>query len=277
MHRLQSFYLGLNLVFTAAFTQVGPGLFDLAAEQIEFGSNFTGSSATLSPGKLAFGSSETLQKRQWTCDPGYVESTRRATVTVFNAEEEQAGQAMPEFTCPATTFTEVGNSASLELGDNCKLTLQVNEAEESSTPVFRREVSATTTTAAPTLERRQDIVCTATLRGTTTIASTSWTTTNITVAEAPTALPEFSCLAMVVTNSAGDELALGDDCSLEYTPAEASADGAGDGDTGDSTTPEPNSQAASTATSPNAGSKGRKINLSLAVMYHVPAFFWISL
>ncbi|KAF2159176.1 hypothetical protein M409DRAFT_30315 [Zasmidium cellare ATCC 36951] len=351
--------------------------FPSVVELSEFGSNFTNGFTSLSPGVLVSDTELPLEKRQYTCDPGYVlcsnmakccpagdecfaegccpsgsipcgainpskchysptekccaggscrkdydccerqccspvgycasdgycsakpcsvtstvnavqtrstvvTSTRRATVTVFDAEEEQAGEALPEFTCPATTFTEDGNSASLELGDNCKLTLHVNEAEESSTPALRRDATPTTTTAAPALNRRQDITCTATLRGTTTIASTSWTTSNVTVTEAPSALPEFSCLAIVVTNSAGDELALGDDCSLEFTPAEESAGAQGDSENdsgsadGTSTSPESSSLTGPLSAS-TSGAKRNRMSLGLVVWCGVLFLMWMLL
>lgn len=148
-------------------------------------------------------------------------ATRTRRVTIF-AEGAEDGQVVPEFVCPATTISQSGDSAFLELGDNCRLTVLVaNAGEEAPTPVSERALAFDPMMeASPAIIPRQEVVCTGTLEGTTTVTSFSWTTTTSTLVRPPSPLPEFSCPVIVVTNAVGDELTLGDDCSLDFTPAE---------------------------------------------------------
>ncbi|KAH8205803.1 hypothetical protein TruAng_000079 [Truncatella angustata] len=134
----------------------------------------------------------------------------------------------PEFSCIPVTVTNSAGAV-LELGDDCALEYTDPEPTESSSDAGN---VATSTASAVTPVRRVNIdayliprqtACTPYTTVTSTTTSTIPTTTRrtTTVTKTVEASEEgFSCPAMAVTNSVGDELALNEECQFEFTPAE---------------------------------------------------------
>ncbi|KAI4286219.1 MAG: hypothetical protein L6R38_000062 [Xanthoria sp. 2 TBL-2021] len=163
-------------------------------------------------------------------------STRLAThvVTVTKIREPAGEEEAPEFQCmPMTATNAVGDT--LELGDDCGLTFEPADPAGSANPTnpanpgapgITNATSNPTTTPTLGLKRRAtqgDDTCIYTSTDIVTYTVNTITTTTITVTrEEPS--PAFSCLPMSVENVVGDELALDEQCKLEFTPADSPAD-----------------------------------------------------
>ncbi|KAK2766245.1 hypothetical protein FQN54_007762 [Arachnomyces sp. PD_36] len=138
-----------------------------------------------------------------------IASTTTRTVTQTPDEEE-----LPEFSCPPMTVTnDLGDT--LALGDDCALeftpstatanaAVNGNAAEPRAAPCPAQSTSTVTTTTTKASSYRVTV-----------------TTTKV-VAETPPA--EFSCAPMSVTNSFGDELAMDEQCALEFSPGSQTGD-----------------------------------------------------
>ncbi|KAI4264674.1 MAG: hypothetical protein L6R42_000234 [Xanthoria sp. 1 TBL-2021] len=170
------------------------------------------------------------------CCSNTYSSTRLAThvVTVTKIREPAGEEEAPEFQCmPMTATNAVGDT--LELGDDCGLTFEPADPAGSANPTnpanpgapgITNATSNPTTTPTLGLKRRAtqgDDTCIYTSTDIVTYTVNTITTTTTTVTrEEPS--PAFSCLPMSVENVVGDELALDEQCKLEFTPADSPAD-----------------------------------------------------
>lgn len=140
-------------------------------------------------------------------------ATQIKTVTKITEPEEE--EEAPEFTCPPLTVTNQEGDT-LELGDDCGLTL--NPATEDLTATASETNSPTLKARAP----QADDNCLYTTTDVVTYSKITVTTKTTTVTrEEPTAA--FSCPPLSVTNAAGDELSLDEECKLGFSPGTNSA------------------------------------------------------
>ena len=149
--------------------------------------------------------------------------TRTTTVTRVAEPDEQ--EEASEFECPPLTATNsVGDT--LELGDDCGLTFNPVSSTAAAAAVAAKAAHVVTATAAvamtgaPLLRPRADDECvyTSTYVSTSTVFSTSTRTSTVTESASDKG---FSCPTMAVTNRAGDELSLNEECELEFSPGSA--------------------------------------------------------
>lgn len=112
----------------------------------------------------------------------------------------------------------VTNSASetLELGDDCGLTFYPSPTEDPATESASDTALAEKRFLQP---RDTDCVFTSTYVVTESILGVTTRTSTVTEQEVT---QSFECPPMSVTNEAGDELSLGDDCKLEFSPGDGS-------------------------------------------------------
>ena len=140
-------------------------------------------------------------------------ATFTATITEIATPDEEE-EALEFFCEPITATNSLGDT--LELGDDCLLTLSPAAAVPSTTGTLhagRREAEPTLAPA----PRAENAECAYT--STSIVTSTVFTQTTFTTTVTETALSEsFSCPPMSVTNAAGDELSLDSECSLSFSP-----------------------------------------------------------
>ncbi|KAL9039808.1 MAG: hypothetical protein Q9214_004724 [Letrouitia sp. 1 TL-2023] len=138
--------------------------------------------------------------------------------TVTKVQEPEGEEEAPEFTCVPMTATDAAGDT-LELGDDCGLTFEPADAGPTD--------SSSSTTAIPTRKIKPrapqvDDTCLYTSTSVVTYTKYTITTTTTTVTrEEPS--QSFSCLPMSVTNRAGDELSLDEECKLAFSPGSNSA------------------------------------------------------
>ena len=151
-------------------------------------------------------------------------STIVNSITVYEAEEDEEEEEEPEFECPETSVVN-DQGATLLLGDDCGLTLYPATISSSSALATVQPRSPLTANSPPelTVRRRQEPPCISTVTSTTTTYATSITVTSTSKTVATKGPEDFSCVPMSVTNAAGAELALDEECSLEYQPAGSSS------------------------------------------------------
>jgi hypothetical protein len=124
-------------------------------------------------------------------------------------------EAAPEFVCPPLTATN-SVSDTLELGDDCTLTFYPAPADASTTASVAKKGRS----LQPRAALGTDCLYTSTSILTYTVHAITTITSTVTRQEVT---ETFSCPAMSVTNSVGDELSLNEKCQLEFSPGNSVA------------------------------------------------------
>jgi hypothetical protein len=162
-------------------------------------------------------------------------TTRISTTTLEVLDEQEAEDEASEFECVAMEVTNV-DGAVLALGEDCLFTYEPappisDDAGGASTTAARFEGSASA------VLRARQASCTPYMTYTATVTTTIVTTIQSTRTQTRTVDPTeegFSCPEMAVTNAAGDELSLDEDCVLEFVPAPEETDSGSTSDETDS-------------------------------------------
>lgn len=152
-------------------------------------------------------------------------STTTITKTAVRGEGEEGEQG--EFSCvPLTVTNGVGDT--LELGDDCDLTFEPGDDPPPSSS--SKAPHAALKKKKNKNKRARDCPPTRTTRTVfKTVSQTNVRTATTTVTKSESALPEFSCPPMTVTNDNGDELTMDEECALGFSPGDTTPTGNGKG------------------------------------------------